>query len=135
MAEKDRLSRRRLIQLVATAAAAGGPTVLAAPIDDTKPGNCDHTAWVSDALKRMQTIEPGMTREELLRVFSTEGGISTALQRTFVSRDCPYFKADVTFRNVSSYGEADAPSDFLEERQSDVIVTISRPYLQFSVMD
>ena len=39
-----------------------------------------------------------MTREELMKVFRTEGGLSTGLHRTFVSRECPYFKGDVEFR-------------------------------------
>ena len=46
----------------------------------------------------MQTIEPGMTRKELLEVFETEGGLSTGLQRTFVSQDCRYCKVDVEFK-------------------------------------
>jgi hypothetical protein len=41
-----------------------------------------------------------MTRKDLLRVFTTESGISTALRRTFVDRDCPYFKVDVEFTAV-----------------------------------
>src|ERR1700684_2297029 len=51
-------------------------------------------AWVTDVLEKMETIKAGMTREELLKVFSTEGDLSN---RTFVSRDCPYFKVDVEF--------------------------------------
>jgi hypothetical protein len=52
-------------------------------------------AWVAEVLKRMETIHPGMTRDALLTVFTTEGGLSNGLRRTFVSRDCPYFKVDV----------------------------------------
>jgi len=58
-----------------------------------QPGPLDgHVAWVIEVLKRMLTIKPGMTRETLLKAFTTEGGLSTGLHRTFVSRDCPYFK-------------------------------------------
>src|SRR5262245_26598878 len=57
----------------------------------------DHLAWAHDVLLRMQTIKPGMTRADLLKVFRTEGGLSTALQRRYVSRDCAYFKVDVEF--------------------------------------
>jgi len=60
-----------------------------------------HTAWVAEVLKRMQTIKVGMTREALLKVFTVEGGLSTGLQRTFVSRDCQYFKVDIEFKAVS----------------------------------
>ena len=57
-------------------------------------------AWVAQVLKRMQTIRPGMTREKLLTIFTTEGGLSTPLERKFVSRDCPYFKVDIEFQAV-----------------------------------
>src|SRR5271165_229892 len=59
-----------------------------------------HVVWVAEVLKLMQTIKPGMTRKTLLTVFATEGGLSTGLRRTFVSRDCPYFKVDVEFQAV-----------------------------------
>jgi hypothetical protein len=83
----------------------------------------------------MESIRPGVTREELMRVFRTEGGLSTGLHRTFVSRECPYFKVDVEFRAV---GRPDRDSDgrvTLEEDARDIIVKISRPYLQFSIVD
>jgi len=95
----------------------------------------DHVTWVAQALKRIQTIKPRMTREALLKVFTTEGGLSTGLQRTFVSRDCPYFKVDVEFRAV---GRPDRDRDgrvTLVEDGQDIIVKISRPYLQFSILD
>ena len=95
----------------------------------------DHVTWVAQALKRIQTIKPGMSREALLKVFTTEGGLSTGLHRTFVSRDCPYFKVDVEFRAV---GRPDRDRDggvTLVEGGQDIIVKISRPYLQFSIAD
>jgi hypothetical protein len=60
----------------------------------------DHADWVAQVLRRMQDMRPGMTRAALLLTFTTEGGLSKGLQRTFVSRDCSYFKVDVTFRAV-----------------------------------
>ena len=95
----------------------------------------DHVAWVAACLKSMQTIKPGMTRDELLKVFRTEGGESTASHRTFVSRDCPYFKVDVTFHRASGFAAKTDKKDLLTERGDDVIATISQPYLQFSILD
>jgi hypothetical protein len=37
-----------------------------------------HSAWIGDALRAMQTIKAGMTRADLLKVFTTEGGLSAA---------------------------------------------------------
>jgi len=95
----------------------------------------DHTAWVGESLKRMQTIKPGMTRTDLLKVFATEGGLSTGLQRTFVSQDCPYFKVDVEFEAVGRPSRDANGRVTLVEGNHDIIVKISRPYLQFSIMD
>ncbi len=88
----------------------------------------DHVAWVNTVLKRMQTIKVGMTQSELLSVFTPEGGISTPLKRTFVSRDCPFFKVDVEFEVVdrpSIASDGRVTSNWKEDR----IVKISRPYL------
>ena len=35
-----------------------------------------------------------MTREHLMAMFKTEGGLSGSLWNHFVSVDCPYFKVD-----------------------------------------
>jgi len=92
-------------------------------------------AWVTEVLKRMQTITPSMTREALYRVFKTEGGLSTGLQRTFVSRDCPYFKVDVEFKAVGRPDRDENGRGTLVEDGKDLILKISTPYLQFSSMD
>src|SRR5271157_4722121 len=94
-----------------------------------------HVVWVAQALKRMQTIKPGMTRQTLLTVFTTEGGLSTGLQRTFVSRDCPYFKVDIEFQAVGRPNRDGNGRATLVEDSQDIILKISRPYLQFTIAD
>jgi hypothetical protein len=83
----------------------------------------------------MGTIAPGMSRSQLLSIFSTEGGKSTAFQRTFVSRDCPFFKVDVTFRRAAAGERTGGRDGSVQELDNDVITAISRPYLQFSILD
>jgi hypothetical protein len=90
---------------------------------------------VTHALEKMESIKPGMTREDLLRVFTTEGGLFTGLYRTFVSRDCPYFKIDVEFNAVGRPNRDNEGRVTLDEDNRDIIVKLSRPYLQFSVVD
>ena len=105
------------------------------PSAKQEPCSRDHHAWVTHALEKMKTIRTGMTREDLLKIFTTEGGLSTGLNRRFVSRDCPYFKVDVEFRAV---GRSDRDSDgrvTLVEDSRDIIVKISQPYLQLSMAD
>jgi hypothetical protein len=83
----------------------------------------------------MQAIRVGMTRADLLKVFTTEGGLSTGLQRTFVSRDCPYFKVDVEFTAVGRPNRDRDGRVTLVEGSRDIIVKISKPYLEFSVTE
>ena len=95
----------------------------------------DHIAWVNHTLQKMETIKPGMMRFDLLKVFRTEGGLSTGLRRTFVSQDCPYFKIDVEFKAVARPGSESAGFVTLLEDNRDIIVKISKPYLQFTIGD
>jgi hypothetical protein len=69
-----------------------------------------------------------MSRGDLLRVFTTEGGISTRTQRTYVHTECPYIKVTVHFKAM---GE----SSTLDENPDDIIESISQPFLAGSVVD
>ena len=84
------------------------------------------TKQISKVLAECQKITPGMTRARLLKVFTEEGGLSTVAQRTYVYRGCPYIKVDVEFKVAD--GER-------KERLTDIITKISRPYLQYAVID
>jgi hypothetical protein len=85
------------------------------------------TQQIGQILMDCHTIKLGMTREELLRVFTTEGGLSTATQRTYVHRRCPYIKIDVEF-NLSEPEQND-------ELTNDIVKKVSPPYLQWSIND
>jgi len=129
--------KRRLlviVMLVSIALTASG-AVRAARSEGQKSSRQGHIAWVGEALKRMQTVKVGMTRNDLLNVFETEGGISTGLHRTFVSRECPYFKVDVEFEAVGRPSRDRDGRVTLVEDNRDVIVKISKPYLQFSIVN
>ena len=129
------MQRRRVFVLLASAAIGGATALEASPTGDQGQCSQSHVDWVAEVLKRMQTIKPGITRKALLTLFRTEGGLSTGLHRTFVSRDCPYFKVDVEFQAV---GRPDRDEDgrvTLVEAKEDIILKVSTPYLQFSVVD
>ncbi|MDB6024966.1 MAG: hypothetical protein JWM68_1189 [Verrucomicrobiales bacterium] len=87
------------------------------------------TAAVARVLNEWKNLSPGKTREDLLKVFTTEGGLSTSTQRTFVHRECPYIKVEVEFTL------SDPQQNGLEERATDKIKSISRPYLFWSIID
>ena len=88
-----------------------------------------HTEWIATALRSMQAIEVGMTRSQLMKVFTIEGGLefksATTAQRTYVYRKCPYIKVDVKL--AISGPHEDLPADKVLER--------SRPYLEWTVGD
>ena len=73
--------------------------------------------------------------EDLLRVFTAEGGLSTGLRRTFVSRDCLYFKVVVEFKAAAGPDRDNAGFLNSGEGNRDIIIKLSKPYLQFTIRD
>jgi len=88
-----------------------------------------HTLWIGNVLDWALTVKPGMTRTELLQVFTGEGGLSTRAQQTYVLKTCPYIKVDVEFSIPA------AESDKLSKMPGDKILRISKPYLEYSITD
>ncbi|MBL7153693.1 MAG: hypothetical protein ISS79_08240 [Phycisphaerae bacterium] len=100
-------------------------------IDNRKPWtrqeiSQNHTEWIKECLKRVQSIRPGATRGELLDVVATEGGISNRLSRRYVYKECPYIKVDVEFKAIG---------DGMLENDNDIITKISKPFLEWSIAD
>ena len=135
---------RRIVLLAAAVALAivvGGTVRHDAVTADDQPGTRvlslaeQRTEWIATSLKEMQTIKVGMTREQFMKVFTEEGGLSTPKERTYVYRDCPYIKVDVEFTIV---GRPETDSDgrlTSETSPKDTIRRISKPYLDWSIMD
>jgi hypothetical protein len=97
-------------------------TLLASAVCQTS----SHDEWVKRSLVNIESIKAGMTRAQLEMVFDKEGGLSTPTHRTYVYRDCRYFKVDVVFE----------PADgLISESPGDRIKTISRPYLGWPILD
>jgi hypothetical protein len=86
-----------------------------------------HSEWVAKSLKEIQTVKAGMTRADLLKVFTEEGGLSTRKWRTYAYHECPYIKVDVKFEPVADGGNSESPDD--------KIVEISKPYLDWQILD
>jgi hypothetical protein len=68
-------------------------------------------------------IHPGMTRSDLLEVFTIEGGLSNRLRQTYVLKGCEIVHVDVTYTPISN------ETDHLTEMPGDKIDTISKPCL------
>lgn len=98
--------------------------------------SADHVEWAAETLGEMLTMKPGLTRADVLKLFTTEGGlVSSGLKRTYVSRKCPYFKIDVEFRPVNSTADSKQWPESLDGNPTDVVSKVSRPYLEFSIAD
>ena len=92
-------------------------------------GADEHTEWIARSLKEIESVKIGMTRGDLLRVFKEEGGISTRTWRRYVYRDCPYIKVEVGFEPVGD------PENKVSESPRDKIIKISKPFLEWSIID
>ena len=86
-----------------------------------------HINWISECISRTEYIYPGKTRAGLLKVYTIEGGISTRSWRKYVYRECPFIKVDVEFKATDD--------DKSIEKPGDIITKISKPYLEWSIMD
>jgi hypothetical protein len=92
-----------------------------------RAGDNDQTRWITDVLKSIETIKVGMTRRELRRVLTTEGGLSSVSRRRYVHRECAYIKVDVEFAPTQP-GQRD-------ELPTDRITKISRPFVEWSILE
>ena len=128
---------RGFLVLALLSMGANGIWNFAAPAHSPSQASCaqDRDAWVMQTLAKMESIQPGMTRAQLLTVFTTEGGLSDGLHRTYVSRECGYFKVDVEFEPVGRPARDKDSRVTVVEDNRDVVVRISRPFLQASVAD
>src|ERR1700749_1304537 len=116
-------SRRIILRQFAATAVCGGMMEFALPANAQCTSQSDYNVWVSRALGRMLTIKVGMTRNQLMEIFTKQGGINPAKENHFVSRDCGYFKVNVKFRRAEE-SDIEDESAWLDERDDDVITSI-----------
>jgi hypothetical protein len=91
--------------------------------------SAERTKWISKVLRQIGKFKPGIRRRDLLKVFTTEGGLSFRTQRTYVYAECPYIKVTVHFKVSGDEGAT------IDEDPDDIIESISQPYLQWGVYD
>jgi hypothetical protein len=98
------------------------------PLPTSSAYDSEAVRWIAAGLTYMQGIKVGMTREELLKVFMEEGGISNRRWRRYVYRKCGYIKVDVEFSPANDEGGQ-------KESPEDRITKISQPFLEWSIRD
>jgi hypothetical protein len=126
------IRRLFVLLLVSIIVVGGSASFRPAQSASAEPCAQDHEAWLTQVLGKMETIKPGMTRFDLLKVFRTEGGLPRGLRETFVSQDCPYFKIDVEFEPVARPDNGGVRFSLSPRDNRDVIVKVSKPYVQFA---
>ena len=91
---------------------------------------CSVVARALEAVQRIQDrVSAGITRAELEKEFTTEGGLFTRTEQRYVYRDCRWIKIVVTFAPDSS------PTKSPEVSPGDTVKTVSRPFLEYSIAD
>jgi hypothetical protein len=104
-------------------------------LEGQPPFDAERMRWMDSVLRSAYAVKVGMTRGDLLKVYATEGGISTGTQRTYVLKGCPSIKVDVEFKPVGRAERDDEGRVTLVEDDRDIITKISRPYLGYSITD
>jgi hypothetical protein len=129
---------RRLFALFLFSIIVIGNSAFVRPTQSASPEPCtqDHEIWLTHLMEKMETIKPGMTRFDLLKVFRADGGPPTpttiGLRRgTFVSQDCPYFKIDVEFEPAARPDFGYGALGFSSGDNRDVILKVSKPYVRY----
>jgi hypothetical protein len=132
------MMRRLFMPLLLSMVVIGGSASFR-PTQSASPQPCaqDHEVWLTHLTEKMEAIKPGMTRWDVLKVFRTDGGppirknvgLPNVSRQTFFSQDSPYFRIDVEFEPVT---HVDGSFGFLPEDNRDVILRVSKPYVQFA---
>jgi hypothetical protein len=98
-------------------------------VDSQPEIDISFTKEIDAVIRDVSAIKPGQTRKELSKFFTTEGGLFQRTGQYYVYRKCPYIKVEVRFEKV---GHMD---DNLSGYPEDKIVSISKPFLEFSIAD
>jgi hypothetical protein len=96
------------------------------PLAQSTPAQPDAalSQLVDAVLHDVATLRPGMRRSALNTLFIQDAGLQFFGESRYDYRRCPSIKISVKFKPVSS-----------EEKPDDVIVEISRPYLESPFKD
>jgi hypothetical protein len=84
-----------------------------------------HYAWLRDRVTEAYSVQAGMSRADLLRVFEPDGGLQRIPPRRYILRECDLIKVDVQFAFPEGISSSNPPPD-----NELVISSISKPYFE-----
>ncbi len=85
--------------------------------------------YLRERLREVESVQPGVEYNLLLKHFTADGGLSSPPPHRFVNILCPYIKIDVTFQ-----GEREL-EPFAEIPADAAVAEVSRPYFEPPSMD
>ncbi|HYX27695.1 MAG TPA: hypothetical protein VE863_03950 [Pyrinomonadaceae bacterium] len=85
--------------------------------------------WLEQRYTEATSIKPGMSRADLLKLFTEDGGLQSIPAGTYVLRSCQLIKIAVKFDTKYGVEYKPTPDDKLK------IIEVSRPYLERMAVD
>lgn len=105
------------------------PLKLSAQTPRPADENAKHYIWLTERLQEAESIKPGMTEADLLKVFTPDGGLQHFQPQRFVLRSCTLIKVDVMFDLPEGTYSTNLHGNELK------IKSVSKPYLEPMYMD
>ncbi len=131
------LMKRYITVAIVAAATLIGIVVMAQthawPYDSHVDDKLTQQVW--DIMAECQKIKPGMTRADLTKIFTTEGGLFSARRQKFVYPRCPIIKVDVEFKLTKDAQLVHFDGGPDDMSATDTITKISKPYLEQCISD
>jgi hypothetical protein len=88
-----------------------------------------HKLWLTQRYAEAISIEPGMSRADLLRVFDEDGGLQRIPATRYLLKSCRMIKIEVEFETEYDQGDKEKPDEELK------ITKVSQPYLEYPHRD
>jgi hypothetical protein len=105
-------------------------TFLAAAQSTRRTTASDSCAIIKDAIRQFGQIKAGMKRGEIEGHFKRDGGLQTRDVTRYAFSTCAEatIKVEIKFKEASTGGEGPFPKD-------DIVVEVSKPYLEYFTQD
>jgi hypothetical protein len=110
-----------------TALGIGSVTLLTAAQKYSPTSDHSGCGVVRQALNDSGRIKAGMTRRDVEKYFSVEGGMNFPLNTRYVYSKCRYIKIDIEFRSAPGNKKLMSPND--------VVSDFSKLYIEYPIAD
>jgi hypothetical protein len=94
---------------------------------------CADCSLVGEALKAAEELKVGITRGQIEKVFKEDGGMQFPQTAIYTYRKCGYIKIRVDFDPTKV--DIEYAKKHFAFSPKDVVVNISRPYVEYPVKD